>query len=89
MKHQRLTPAPEETLDGCYLCHGCDRPRTGVLAYCPDCEEVTQSYLFDAPAPGSVTGYALVRLEAETLESMSRVNLPSRLDTLAAKRVGL
>ncbi len=84
MIHNHPLPA-EETLDGCHRCCGCDRPRTGPVAYCPDCNELTESFLSDEQ-PGSVTGSALNRLEGETLAACSRVNVARRLDELAARR---
>ena len=41
----------DETLDGAWLCSACDRPRPGPLAYCPDCAEVTESYLWSDDGP--------------------------------------
>lgn len=63
----RFTAAPVE--DGVvHLCYGCDTPRAGMLAYCPSCEAVTESY--DFRDDGSIRGAALTAFEADTLEML-------------------
>lgn len=84
--HPHHFTAAAETLDGCYLCSSCDKPRTGPLAYCDDCEAVTDSYLFKGD---DHTDYIASRFHEELdkwAASFAPVNLPRRLDAVAARR---
>lgn len=65
--HHRFTAAPSE--DGmAWHCSGCDAVRSGPLAFCDSCEEVTESY--QSPDDGSISGTALTMFEAETLDML-------------------
>lgn len=68
------------------LCNGCDHERETIRAYCPSCEEVTESYRYD-PADRHRDWIAdrAAELIAQDVERM-RVNLPARIDRIAAER---
>lgn len=87
MKHNHTFPQQGED-EGKWLCSSCDHPRCGPLAYCTECEAVTESYLFDE-VPGSVSGHALHRLEQDTLADLDRLWIARRLDVVAEKRRAL
>lgn len=68
--NHRFTAAPSE--DGmAWHCSCCDAVRSGPLAFCDSCEEVTESYQLSDD--GSVSGSALSDLEARVLIDCDRL----------------
>ncbi len=69
--HQFTAAASEDGM--AHLCCSCDAPRAGPLAYCPSCEEVTESY--DCRDDGSLSGIALTMFEADMVAELRRGDL--------------